>query len=77
MLSRSAQGIVRGNARADQIPYLLPTTFCLAGDSSPSQEDSDITKQLIDAGNILGIEIKDHVIVSKTNFFSFKEHKLL
>ena len=48
-----------------------------AGDSSPSQEDSDITKQLVGAGKLLGIEINDHVIVSKTNFFSFKEHKLL
>src|SRR3989339_304697 len=48
-----------------------------AGDPSPSQEDSDITKQLVDAGKLLGIDVKDHVIVSKTNHFSFKEHKLL
>ncbi len=48
-----------------------------AGDPSPSQEDSEITKRLVDAGKLLGIEVKDHVIVSKTNFFSFKEHKLL
>ena len=48
-----------------------------AGDPSPSQEDSDITKQLVDAGKLLGIEIKDHVIVSKSNFFSFAEHKLI
>ena len=48
-----------------------------AGDPSPSQEDLEITKQLADAGKLLGIEVKDHVIVSKTNNFSFKEHKLL
>lgn len=48
-----------------------------AGDSSPSQEDLEITKQLVEAGKLLGIEVKDHVIVSKTNLFSFKEHKLL
>ena len=48
-----------------------------AGDPSPSQEDSEITKQLVDAGKLLGIEVKDHVIVSKNNFFSFKEHKLI
>jgi len=48
-----------------------------AGDPAPSQEDSDITKQLVDAGKLLGIEIKDHVIVCKAGFFSFKEHKLL
>jgi len=48
-----------------------------AGDPMPSKEDSEITKQLVDAGKLLGIEIKDHVIVSKTNFFSFADHKLL
>lgn len=48
-----------------------------AGDPSPSQEDSEITKQLVEAGKLLGIDVKDHVIVSKTNLFSFKEHKLL
>jgi DNA repair protein RadC len=48
-----------------------------AGDSSPSREDLDITKQLVDAGKLLGIEIKDHVIVSKSDFFSFAEHKLI
>jgi len=48
-----------------------------AGDSMPSKEDLEITKQLVDAGKILGIEIKDHVIVSKTNFFSFKDKKLI
>ena len=47
------------------------------GDTSPSQEDSDITKQLVNAGKILGIDINDHIIVSENNFFSFKEHKLL
>ena len=46
-------------------------------DPSPSQEDVVITKQLIDAGKLLGIELKDHVIVSKANLFSFAEHKLI
>lgn len=48
-----------------------------SGDPEPSQEDSEITNRLVDAGKLLGIELKDHVIVSQTNFFSFKEHKLL
>lgn len=48
-----------------------------AGDPSPSQEDSNITERLVEGGKLLGIDVKDHVIVSKTNFFSFKEQKLL
>ncbi|MDZ7587262.1 MAG: DNA repair protein RadC [Patescibacteria group bacterium] len=47
------------------------------GDPSPSKEDLEITIKLVNAGKLLGIELKDHVIVSKTNFFSFMEHKLL
>lgn len=48
-----------------------------SGDLSPSQEDLEITKQLVNAGKLLGIELKDHIIVSKANLFSFREHKLL
>ncbi|MBI5620809.1 DNA repair protein RadC [Candidatus Gottesmanbacteria bacterium] len=48
-----------------------------SGDPEPSEDDLEITKQLVDAGKLLGIEVKDHVIVSKTNLFSFKEQKLL
>lgn len=48
-----------------------------SGDPKPSGDDLAITKQLVNAGKLLGIELKDHVIVSKANFFSFTEHKLL
>jgi len=48
-----------------------------AGDPSPSQEDSDITKQLVDAGKLLGIEIIDHVIVTKDGFLSMKQKGIL
>lgn len=48
-----------------------------SGDPEPSEDDLVITKQLVDAGKLLGIELKDHVIVSNETFFSFTEHKLL
>ena len=48
-----------------------------AGDPSPSQEDLDITKQLVDAGKILGIDVIDHIIVTKDRFLSFKERHLI
>ncbi len=44
-----------------------------SGDPSPSEEDLEITKQLVDAGKILGIEIIDHVIVTKDKFLSMKQ----
>jgi len=48
-----------------------------SGNPEPSREDIELTKRLIEAGKILGIEVLDHIIVTKTNFISFKEKKLL
>ena len=48
-----------------------------SGDSSPSDEDISLTKRLVEAGNILGIEIIDHVIVANKYFSSLKEKGLM
>jgi DNA repair protein RadC len=45
-----------------------------SGDTNPSQEDIQITTRLIDAGNIIGIEILDHVIVGLDRHYSLKEN---
>jgi len=39
-----------------------------SGDSEPSPEDVAITKRLIEAGKILGIDILDHIVVSKNGY---------
>jgi DNA repair protein RadC len=46
-------------------------------DPTPSEDDLEITKRLIEAGKILGIEVIDHIIVTKNNFYSFKEKDLI
>lgn len=48
-----------------------------SGNTEPSQDDIEITDQLIKSGKILGIEIVDHVIVAKNKFSSFKNMGLL
>ncbi len=48
-----------------------------SGDPNPSEHDIEITKRLVDAGNILGIDIVDHIIVTKNAFLSFKQKKLI
>jgi len=48
-----------------------------SGDSEPSEDDLDLTKRMVEAGKILGIEVTDHVIISNLNSFSFKEKKLI
>lgn len=48
-----------------------------SGDATPSKEDIMLTKQIIDAGKSLGIQVHDHVIVTAGESFSFKAHGLI
>lgn len=48
-----------------------------SGEVGPSDEDEKITKRLVEAGKLLGIEVADHVIVAKTNYLSFQQKGLL
>lgn len=45
-----------------------------SGDSTPSTEDLILTKRLRDAGEIIGIEVLDHVIIGGNRFYSLKEN---
>ena len=48
-----------------------------SGNIEPSEADLAITKRLVEAGKIIGIEVLDHIIVSEKGFFSFKNEDLL
>jgi DNA repair protein RadC len=49
-----------------------------SGDATPSEEDNEITKQLVKAGDILGIRVLDHVIVgTKNEHTSMRENELM
>ena len=48
-----------------------------SGDCEPSDEDVKITKRLSEAGKIMGIEMIDHIIVTKTDYYSFKEKGMM
>lgn len=48
-----------------------------SGDPSPSKDDLEITDRLVKAGKILGIEVIDHIIVTKSGFLSFREKSLI
>ena len=43
-----------------------------SGDPSPSTEDITVTKRLIEAGNILGVQVLDHIIIGD-RYVSLKE----
>jgi DNA repair protein RadC len=44
-----------------------------SGDPSPSREDVSVTRRLVAAATVLGIEILDHVILGAGTYFSFRE----
>ncbi|MDD5463818.1 MAG: JAB domain-containing protein, partial [Candidatus Moranbacteria bacterium] len=46
-----------------------------SGNSEPSDDDLAITKRLVEAGKILGIEVLDHVIVTKNAYLSIKNNQ--
>lgn len=48
-----------------------------SGDPTPSNEDIDITRRLIEAGNVLGIEVLDHVIIGEGRYCSLKSKGLI
>jgi DNA repair protein RadC len=48
-----------------------------SGATEPSEEDLRITRRLVDAGRILGIEVLDHIIVANSHHLSFKAQGLM
>ena len=44
-----------------------------SGDPEPSTEDIKITKQLVEAGKLMEIEVLDHLIIGEEKFISLKE----
>ena len=44
-----------------------------SGDPTPSAEDIRVTKRLVDAGNLIGITLMDHIIIGDNRYVSLKE----
>ncbi len=45
-----------------------------SGDATPSSEDLEVTKQLVEAGKVLDIEVLDHIIIGNPRYVSLKEY---
>ncbi len=48
-----------------------------SGDPSPSREDVEITRQIVQAGDLLGIRVLDHLVVAAEGFASLRDRGLL
>lgn len=59
---------IRHNAASIVIVHNHPS-----GDPTPSKEDVEVTRQLINAGKMIGIPVNDHLIVGKGSFISIRQ----
>ena len=67
------RGAILDNAASIVIAHNHPS-----GSLDPSSNDIAITMQLKEAGEIIGIKVIDHIIVTKyDNFYSMKEHGMM
>jgi len=48
-----------------------------SGVAEPSDDDLSLTKRLMKAGDLLGIELIDHIIVTNSSYISLKEKSLI
>ncbi|MBL7048857.1 MAG: hypothetical protein ISR96_04980, partial [Nitrospira sp.] len=48
-----------------------------SGDPDPSPDDINITKRLVEAGRIVGIDVLDHIIVADGAYVSLMEKGLV
>ena len=44
-----------------------------SGDPAPSRDDELLTRRLVRAGELMGIDVLDHLILADARYFSFKE----
>ena len=65
-------GPLMDRAKSIIVAHNHPSGIC-----EPSSEDIKTTQQLVAAGILLGIAVEDHLIVTKTGYFSFREEGLI
>lgn len=68
---------VFSDAIADRAASIIVAHNHPSGSVRPSSHDIALTQQLIAAGHLIGIELRDHIIVGRTNYFSYRQNHLL
>ena len=63
---------IRQNAASIIVAHNHPS-----GDPAPSPEDVVVTRKMVEAGELLGIGVLDHIIIGRNSFVSLKERGLV
>ena len=61
----------------EAVPSIIVCHNHPSQDPTPSPEDAAITRELVQAGKLLGIELLDHVVIGGERFVSLKERGLM
>ncbi|MBA7694037.1 hypothetical protein ES703_102638 [subsurface metagenome] len=69
----SPREIFKGALLANAVSIILCHNHP-SGDLSPSEEDIKITKRLIEVGELLGVKVLDHLIVSDQGYRTLRDH---
>jgi DNA repair protein RadC len=48
-----------------------------SGETAPSQEDRNVTSQIVKAGKLIGIPVLDHIIIAGDQYYSFAQKGLM
>ena len=64
-------------AIAENAASIILTHNHPSGDPTPSPDDRSVTRQLVEAGEVLGIPVMDHVIIGDGRYLSFVEAGLI
>ncbi|MGQ9572953.1 MAG: RadC family protein [Dehalococcoidia bacterium] len=57
-------------------PALIVVHNHPSGDPTPSADDVEMTRQMVDAGRLLGIDVLDHIVIGRQTYVSLREHGL-
>jgi len=61
----------------DHAPAMVLVHNHPSGDPTPSAEDIRLTRRLVEAGKLLGINVLDHIIIAGDRYYSFRSHALI
>lgn len=67
----SEGGVVRPTLVREHGAWLLPYN------PQPSHEDRTLTKRLVKAGKVMGIEVLDHIVIGDDIYYSFADEGAL
>ena len=66
------QAAIKANASGIIVAHNHPS-----GNQNPSESDSKITNKIKEAGNLLDIQLLDHIIITSEDYYSFADNGLL